>query len=100
MKASTTEIEQQVKAILGGVEGGVEFIDERAMPWIEQNRVMVLGIALGMLVGVGAAVLIARRSSRPRPLVARLRDATTSVGDRLERPISTIRSAADRISSR
>lgn len=99
MKADTTEIEQQVKAILGGVEGGMEFIDERAMPWIERNRVMVLGIALGMLVGVGAAVLIARRN-RPRPLVARLRDATTSVGDRLERPISTIRSAADRISAR
>jgi uncharacterized membrane protein YccC len=80
------------------VEGGVEFIDERAMPWIERNRVMVLGIALGVLVGVGAAVMIARRS-RPRPLVARLRDATTSVGERLERPIiSTIRSATDRIS--
>lgn len=97
MKASTTEIERQAKAILGSVEGGVEFIDERAMPWIERNRVMVLGITLGMLVGVAAAVMIARRS-RPRPLVSRLRDATTAVGDRLDGPISTIRSAADRIS--
>lgn len=99
MKDPTAEVERQARAILDSVEGGVEFLDEQAMPWLERNRMMVLGITLGMLVGVGAAVMIARRNRR-RPLVARLRDATTSVGDRLERPISTIRSAADRISSR
>ena len=97
MKASTAEIERQAKAVLDSVEGGVEFVNERAMPWIERNRVMLLGLALGALIGVGAAIVISRRSRR-RPFVARLRDATTSVGDRLERPISTIRSAADRIS--
>jgi hypothetical protein len=78
------------------VEGGVEFVDERAMPWIERNRMVVLGVGVAALVGVGAAVMMARRR-RQRTLVARLHDATTSVGDRLERPISTIRSAAERI---
>ena len=97
MKEATTEVERQARAILDSVESGVEFLDERAMPWIERNRMMVLGITVGVLVGIGAAVMIARRNRR-RPLVARLRDATASVGDRLERPISTIRSAADRMS--
>jgi len=41
-------------------------------------------------------VMIARRRRR-RTLVMRLHDATTSVGDRLERPLSTIKSAAERI---
>lgn len=75
----------------------MEFIDERAMPWIERNRVLVLSLALGALIGIGAGVMIARRGRR-RPFVTRLRDASASVGDRLEGPISTLRSAADRIS--
>lgn len=99
MKASTTEIEQQAREILEKVEDGMEFIDERAMPWVERNRMLIVGIGLGVLAGIGAAVVISRRRRR-RTLVARLHDATTSVGDRLERPIGTIRSAAERITTR
>ena len=66
------------------------------MPRIDRSQIIALGIGLGVLLGVGAAVMIARRQSR-RTLVMRLHDATTSMGDRLERPISTIRSAAERI---
>ncbi len=96
MKGSTAEIERQAKAILGSVESGVELIEERARPFVERHRVTIVAVGLGALVGVGAAVMIARRR-RQKTLVMRLHDATTSVGDRLERPLSTIRSAAERI---
>jgi len=96
MKGATTEIERQAKAILDTVESGVELIEERARPFVERHRVTIVAVGLGALVGVGAAVMIARRR-RQKTLVMRLHDVTTSVGDRLERPLSTIRSAAERI---
>jgi len=96
MKGSTAEIERQAKAILDSVESGMELIEERARPFVERHRVTIVAVGLGVLVGVGAAVMIARMRRR-RTLVMRLHDATTSVGDRLERPLSTIKSAAERI---
>jgi len=96
MRSSTAEIERQAKAILDSVESGVELIDERARPFVERNGVTILAAGIAVLVGVGDAVMIVRRRRR-RTLVMRLQEATTSVGDRLERPLSTIRSAAERI---
>lgn len=96
MNASTTEIERQARAIRDSVESGVALIDEHAMPWVERNRVALIAVGVGALVGLGAAVLVARRRRR-RTLVARLHDATVSVGDRIQGPVSTIRSAAERI---
>ena len=96
MKSSTAEIERQAKAILESVESGVELIEERARPFVERHRATIVAVGLGALVGVGAAVLIARRRRR-KTLVMRLHDATTSVGDRLERPLSNIKSAAERL---
>jgi hypothetical protein len=96
MKASTAEIERQAKAILDSVESGMELIEERARPFVERHRVTIFAVGLGVLVGVGAAVMIARRRQRTT-LVMRLHEATASVGDRLERPLSTIKSAAERI---
>ena len=96
MKGSTAEIERQAKASLDSVESGVELIEERAGPFIERHRFTILAVGLAALAAVGAAVVVARRRRR-RTLVMRLHDATTSVGDRLERPLSTIRSAAERI---
>src|SRR5713226_6150151 len=96
MKGATAEIERQAKAILDTVESGVELIEARARPFVERHRVTIVAVGLGALVGVAAAVMLARRR-RQRTLVMRLHDATTSMGDRLERPLSTIRSAAERI---
>jgi hypothetical protein len=96
MRSSTAEIERQAKAILDSVESGMELIEERARPFFERNRVTIVAVGLGVLAGVGVAVMIARRRSR-KTLDIRLHDATTSVGDRLERPLSTIKSAAVRI---
>jgi ABC-type proline/glycine betaine transport system permease subunit len=78
------------------MESGVELIEERARPFVERHAVTIVAVGLAALAGAGAAVMIARRRRR-RTLVMRLQDATTTVGDRLERPISTIRSAAERI---
>jgi len=96
MKGSTAEIERQARAILDRVESGVDLIDDRARPFVERHGVTIVAAGLAALVGVGAAVMIIRRRRR-KTLVMRLQDATTSVGDRLERPISTIKSAAERI---
>jgi len=96
MKGSTAEIERQARAILDSVESGVDLFDDRARPFVERHGVTIVAAGLAALVGVGAAVMIVRRRRR-KTLVMRLQDATTSVGDRLERPISTIKSAAERI---
>lgn len=48
------------------------------------------------LVAFGAVFLIARRR-RPRTVGARLHEAKSSIGDRLERPVSTIKTAAGRL---
>lgn len=96
MKGSTAELERQAKAILDSVESGVELIEERARPFIARHRVTIVAAGLAVLLGVGATVMIVRRRRR-KTLVMRLHDATTSVGDRLERPLSSIKSAAERI---
>jgi len=78
------------------VESGMDLIDERARPFVERHGATIVAAGLAALVGIGAAVMIVRRRRR-RTLVMRLQEATTSVGDRLERPLSTIKSAAERI---
>lgn len=56
---------------------------------------VVVGVALVAVVGV--ALIVARRR-RHKPLVTRLHDALpNSVSSRIDRPLSSIRSAADRI---
>ncbi|HEY6875130.1 MAG TPA: hypothetical protein VI384_02100 [Candidatus Dormibacteraeota bacterium] len=101
MKASSDEMERQMKDIVGNVESsiesGIEAFDRYGRPWMQRNRTTLMAIGVAALVGLGAAVMISRRRRR-RTLVARLRDARTNVGDRLERPMSTIRSAAERMS--
>lgn len=90
-----------MKDIVGNVESsiesGIEAFDRYGRPWMQRNRTTLMAIGVAALVGLGAAVMISRRRRR-RTLVARLRDARTNVGDRLERPMSTIRSAAERMS--
>ena len=95
--SSTAEIERQAKVILDSLESGMELIELRARPFIERHGVTIVALGLAAILGVGAAVMIARRR-KGKTLVMRLHDATTSVGDRLERPLTTIRSAAERIS--
>ena len=94
-------MERQVKDIAGnvesGIESGIEAFDRYGRPWMQRNRTTLLAIGVAAMVGLGAAVMISRRRRR-RTLIARLYEARTTVGDRLERPISTIRSAAERMS--
>jgi sensor c-di-GMP phosphodiesterase-like protein len=101
MKASSDEMERQVKDIVDNVESsiesGIEAFDRYGRPWMQRNRATLLAVGVAALVGLGAAVMISRRRRR-RTLIARLHEARTTVGDRLERPISTIRSAAERMS--
>lgn len=63
---------------------------------LKRYWMQIVAAATASLMAVGAIVLIARRR-RPRTVGARLHEAKSSIGDRLEKPISGIKSAAGRI---
>ncbi len=79
------------------VERGLEMLEEYGAPLLERygRRALIVGVAVVAVAGV--AIVIARRSRR-RTLKDRLQGAVPEVRSRLEKPISTLRSAADRIS--
>ena len=56
---------------------------------------IVAALAAGLM-ALGAVAVIARRR-RPRTVGARLHEAKSSISDRLERPVSSIKTAAGRI---
>jgi hypothetical protein len=98
MKPSTADLEQQLKVVRDSVESGLEQVDRYGRPFLERHGRKVLAITVISLIAVGAAVAVARRQARHRPLTVRLQEALPdAVSSRLERPLSSIRSAAGRI---
>lgn len=63
---------------------------------VRRYWIQIVAAAAASVMALGAVFVIARRR-RSRTLGARLNEAKGSIGDRLERPISNIRSAAGRI---
>lgn len=63
---------------------------------VRRYRLQIVAAAVASLMALGAIFVIARRR-RPPTVITRLHQAGSSIGDRLERPISSIRSAAERI---
>jgi len=57
----------------------------------------IVAAVAASLMALGAVAVIARRR-RPRTVGARLHEARSSISDRLEKPISNLKSAAGRIS--
>ena len=86
-----------MRGIVGNLEDGVEVIDRYGRPWVQRHRTSVLAVAVASLIGLGVAAAVISRRRRRRTLIARLHDARSSMGDRLEGPMSSIRSAAERI---
>jgi len=79
------------------VEGGLDVLEEYGGPLLDRygRTALVAGVALVAVVGV--ALIVARRR-RHKSLVTRLHDALPrSVSTRIDRPLSSVRSAADRI---
>ena len=79
------------------VDRGLELLEEYGGPMLERYGRTALVVGVAVLAAGGMALLTARRRRR-RTLTERLTRAIPEVGSRLEGPISSIRSAAGRIS--
>jgi len=98
MSAPKVDLEGQAQMLREGVENGLDVLEEYGGPLLDRygRAAQVVGVAV--VAAVGVALVVARRRRR-KPLTARLHDALPdSVSSRIERPLSTIRAAADRIS--
>lgn len=58
--------------------------------------IQIVAAAAATLMALGAVFVVVRRR-RPRTVGARLHEASSSIGERLEKPISSIKTAAGRI---
>lgn len=63
---------------------------------VQRYWMQIVAATAASLLALGAIFVIARRR-RPQTVGMRLHQAKSSIGDRLERPISSMRSAAERI---
>jgi hypothetical protein len=98
MKASTTDLEQRLKVVRDNVESGLQQVEKYGRPFLERHGRKVLAVGVLTLIAVGAAVAVSRRQARRGSFTVRLHEALPdSVSSRLERPLSSIRSAAGRI---
>jgi len=80
------------------VQGGIDVLEEYGGPLLDRYGRTALVIGVAVVAAVGVALIVAQRRRR-RPLTMRLHDALPdSVSSRIERPLSSIRAAADRIS--
>jgi hypothetical protein len=76
---------------------GLDALEEYGGPLLDRYGRTALVVGVAVVAAVGVALLVARRR-RGRPLTTRLHDALPdSVSSRIERPLSSIRAAADRI---
>jgi len=98
MSAPKVDLEGQAQMLREGVENGLDVLEEYGGPLLDRYGRAALVVGVAVVAAVGVALLVARRRRR-KPLTARLHDALPdSVSSRIERPLSTIRAAADRIS--
>jgi hypothetical protein len=85
---------ERVRVVRGAVERGLDQVD-RYRPVVVRYRWPIL--AAGAAVLVAAGVVIVARRRRRRPLVVRLQEALPdSVSDRLEKPLSNLRTRLSR----
>jgi hypothetical protein len=96
--SSTAGFEESAKMVRERMEGGLDVIEEYGGPLLDRYGRTALVIGAAALAAIGVALIVARRRRR-RPLTVRLQEAVgDSVSSRLERPLSSIRAAAERIS--
>ena len=98
MKPSSAEIQDRMNRVVQRVgqqvEIGLEKMDEYR-PTFMRYRWPLLAAGAVLLVMVGTAMVA--RSRRRRPLVVRIQDALPdSVSDRLEKPLSNLRTRLSR----
>src|SRR3954447_16927943 len=91
------EFEPRAEMLRDRVQGGLDLLEEYGGPLLDRygRTALVVGVAVVAVVGVS---LIMARRRRPSYLAKRMLDAMPDVASRLEKPISSVRSAAGRIS--
>jgi hypothetical protein len=93
----TTDFETQAGAVRDRVESGLEMLGEYGRPLLDRYGRTAAIVGVAVVAALGVAFIAARRRSR-RTLAERIYRAIPEVGSRLEGPISSMRSAAGRIS--
>lgn len=97
MSSRTPDFEEQASRVREGMENGLDLVEEFGGPLLDRYGRTMLIAGVAVVATVGVALLVARRRRR-RPLVSRMQDRLPdSVSSRLERPLSSIKQAADRI---
>jgi hypothetical protein len=90
MGLSPSDFEPQAQELIdrmqSGVESGLDVLEEYGGPLLDRYGRTALVVGVAVVAAVGVALIVARRRRRK------------TLASRLEKPISTIRSAAERIS--
>src|ERR1700746_1233697 len=98
MSAPKVDLEGQAQMWREGVENGLDVLEEYGGPLLDRYGRPALVVGVAVVAAVGVALVVARRRRR-RPPTARLHAGLPdSVSSRIERPLSSLRAAADRIS--
>lgn len=97
---SPSDLEPRTEFLRDRVQGGLDALDEYGGPLLDRYGRVVLIAGVALVAAVGIALILSRRSARAT-FTRRIQDAIPdSVGERLERPMSSIRSARERIRQR
>jgi hypothetical protein len=92
------DLDVQAQMVRERVENGLDVLEEYGGPLLDRYGRTALVVGVAVVAAGGVALVVARRRRR-KPLSARLHDVLPdSVSARIDRPLSSIRAAADRIS--
>jgi hypothetical protein len=97
MSTPKVDLEDRAQMVRERIENGLDVIEEYGGSLLERYGRTMLLVGVGVVAAAGVALVVARRRRR-KPLSVRLRDALPdTVSSRIERPWSSIKAAADRI---
>jgi hypothetical protein len=86
MGVSPSDFEPQAEMVMERVQSGLDALEEYGGPLLDRYGRTALVIGVAVVAVAGVALLVSRRRRR------------RTLASRLERPMSTLRSAADRLS--
>jgi hypothetical protein len=92
-----SDLDAQAQAVKDKMESGLDLLEEYGGPMLDRYGRTAIVIGVAVVATVGVALMLARRRRR-HTLTERLQRAIPEVGSRLEGPMSSIRSAAGRLS--